>query len=232
MQGVPRELPRSENLTGLRLGLTVLLACAVIGAISFWVLTRPADLPDAVAAGHTADPENGALVFAASGCASCHTGKDATNKTVLAGGHALESAFCAFYAPNISTGSQGIAGWTLPEFARALRSGISSDGQHYYPAFPYTSYARMTDTDVADLFAYMATLPADPVPSLAHDVGFPFTIRRGIGLWSRMYLTDAPVMAGDLTPQLARGRYLFEGLAHCAECHTARNAIGGLDRSA
>lgn len=215
----------------MRLLITVLLACAVIGAGGFWALTRPPALPDDVAAGHAADPAQGALVFAAAGCSSCHAGKDAADPSVLSGGHALESGFGTFYAPNISWGPQGIGGWSLLEFARALRQGISPDGRHYYPAFPYTSYSRMTDADVADLYAYMATLPADDTPGLAHDVAFPFTIRRGIGLWNRRYLTDAPMMAGDLSPELARGRYLVEGLGHCAECHTARDAFGGLDRT-
>lgn len=210
----------------------ILGACAVIGAGVGWALTMPAGLPDEVAPGHSADLENGALVFAAAGCGSCHAAPGGADKTVLAGGHALDSPFGTFYAPNISSGPQGIGGWTLPEFTRALRDGVSPEGQHYYPAFPYTSYARMTDTDVADLFAYLGTLPADPTPDRAHDLGFPFTIRRGIGLWKHLYVTTDPVLAGDLDAQLTRGRYLVEVLGHCAECHTARDALGGLDRTA
>lgn len=143
----------------------------------------------------------------------------------------MVSDFGTFYAPNISWGPAGIGGWTLPEFARALRDGVSPAGRHYYPAFPYTSYVRMTDGDVADLFAYMTTLPADPTPSLDHEIGFPFNITRGIGLWKALNLTSEPVMTGDLSAELMRGRYLVEGLSHCAECHTSRDAIGGLDKS-
>lgn len=33
------------------------------------------------------------------------------------------------------------------------------------------------------------------------------------------------------TPELERGRYLVEALGHCAECHTPRNAFGGLDKA-
>lgn len=206
--------------------------CAVIGAGIGWAITAPADLPPEVAAGHVADAANGALVFAAAGCSSCHAAPRAEDKTALAGGHALESPFGTFYAPNISNGPQGIGDWTLPEFARALREGVSPQGRHYYPAFPYTSYTRMADTDVADLFAYMSTLLADATANRPHNVGFPFTIRRGIGLWKRLYLTADPVLTGDLDPELLRGRYLVEALSHCGECHTPRDAIGGLDRSA
>ncbi len=73
-------------------------------------------------------------------------------------------------------------------------------------------------------------LPADPTPNRAHDVGFPFNLTRGIGLWKRLYLTDAPVLRGDLSAEVLQGRYLVEGLGHCAECHTSRDAFGGLDK--
>lgn len=194
------------------------------------MLTRPAPLPDQVAAGHAPDPENGALVFAASGCASCHAAPQSDDKSVLAGGYALLSDFGTFYAPNISWGPDGIEGWSLPEFSRALREGVSPEGRHYYPAFPYTSYSRMAETDVADLFVYMKTLPADPTPSRPHDIAFPFNVTRGIGLWKTLYLSSAPVLTGDLSPELLRGRYLVEALGHCAECHTSRDAFGGLDK--
>jgi mono/diheme cytochrome c family protein len=36
---------------------------------------------------------------------------------------------------------------------------------------------------------------------------------------------------GNLTPTEARGRYIAEALAHCGECHTPRNGLGGLDRA-
>jgi mono/diheme cytochrome c family protein len=211
---------------------TTVLTCAVLGVGVFWGLTRPAPLVGNVAPGHTGDAENGALVFAATGCASCHAAPGAVDKTILAGGYSFSSDFGTFYAPNISMGTQGIGGWTLPEFARAVTQGVSPEGQHYYPSFPYTSYTHMTGTDVADLFAYMQELPASDTPSKAHDVGFPFTIRRGLGLWKNLYMPNTYVLAGPRSEQVERGRYLVEGLAHCAECHTPRNAIGGLNRDA
>lgn len=208
-----------------------LMGCAAVGAGVFWGITAPAQLPDTVAAGHVPDVENGALVFAAAGCAGCHSAPETKGHAVLAGGHAVKSDFGTFYAPNISPSDQGIGGWTLPEFARALRQGIGPSGAYLYPSFPYTTYARMTDTDVADLFAYIGTLPPDASPNRAHDISFPLTIRRGIGLWNKLYLDPAPVMTGDLTPEVERGRYLVEALGHCAECHTPRTTLGGLDHT-
>lgn len=183
----------------------------------------------------TPDPGNGEQVFIASGCASCHAATDAEGdaKLVLAGGHRLESDFGTFVAPNISPHPEhGIGNWTLADFASATRAGVSPEGRHYYPAFPYSSYARMTDQDIADLWAYMQTLPTDATPSAPHEIGFPFNIRRSIGVWKMLYLDDAWVVTDAPTPELERGRYLVEALAHCGECHTPRNALGGLDRTA
>ncbi|MFL4471022.1 cytochrome c [Tateyamaria armeniaca] len=162
----------------------------------------------------------------------CRTGDRSRRPPVLAGGLAFPSDFGTFYAPNISSdATAGIGGWSVEEFASAVTLGVSPTGKHYYPAFPYAAYQHMTPGDLADLFAYMQTLPADATPSLPHDVGFPFNIRRGLGLWKLAFVPEQFVLEAG-SPVLERGRYLAEGLAHCAECHTPRNAVGGLDRSA
>jgi mono/diheme cytochrome c family protein len=113
--------------------------------------------------------------------------------------------------------------------------GTSPGRQNYYPAFPYTSYARMTSGDIADLYAFMKTLPAVAGSAGEHDLSFPFNIRRGLGLWKRLYLSDSPVIAapvGDVDAALfERGRYLVEGPGHCGECHTPRNPIGGIEKT-
>lgn len=151
---------------------------------------------------------------------------------MLAGGYSFASDFGTFYAPNISPGPKGIGGWSLTEFTRAVTLGVSPQGKHYYPAFPYTSYVHMTHADVADLFAYMQQLPVSDMESRPHDVGFPFNIRRGLGLWKQLNMSDAYVLTGPRSEPVERGRYLVEALAHCGECHTPRDAIGGVDRSA
>jgi len=212
------------------------LAAAVIG----WILTTPSPLSEQrVAAMPAGDSVRGEQVFWASGCASCHAAEDAQGdaKRVLVGGHRFKTDFGTFIAPNISSDStHGIGAWTLGQFANALVRGISPDGSHYYPAFPYASYIRMKDGDIADLYAYMKTLPASTVPSKPHELGFPFNIRRGLGLWKLVNLREDWVIAK--TPSgvsdvatFERGRYLVESLAHCGECHTPRDISGGLKRA-
>lgn len=206
-----------------------------LGVIGFgiaWFLTRPTHITDADIAGLTGDPVAGETLFHTAGCASCHSREDALaeERLVLAGGQSFPSDFGTFRAPNISSDpTHGIGGWTLSQFLTALQHGISPDGQHYYPAFPYTAYRIATREDLADLFAFMQTLPASDQPSLPHDVGFPFNIRRTVGVWNLLHLRDD--YAVEVPEEVARGQYLAEALAHCAECHTPRNAIGGLDRT-
>lgn len=210
---------------------TGVLGFAVVGAICAWVLSAPRPLPDGATAGLVGEATRGEAVFHAAGCASCHMapGSIGAAQLVLAGGQTFPSAFGTFIAPNISPSEAGIGGWTLAQFANAVQRGVSPEGSHYFPAFPYAAYARMELQDLADLKAFMDGLPASDAPSLPHDLGFPFNIRRSLGLWKLLFLPKDWVIAGDLTPQETRGRYLAEALAHCGECHTPRNLLGGLD---
>jgi mono/diheme cytochrome c family protein len=216
----------------MRRALTVLVAGVVL--LGLWV-TSPATL-DALPA-YTPDAENGERVFIAGGCSSCHStpvdGKRARGdgKLILGGGLALETDFGVFHVPNISPDDEsGIGAWSELDFVNAMQRGTSPDGRHYYPAFPYTSYARMTLEDVRDLKAYLATLQPSTKPSLSHELGFPWSLRRGIGIWKRLYLSEDPVIViDDSDPALTRGRYLVEAVGHCGECHTPRDGFGGLD---
>jgi mono/diheme cytochrome c family protein len=151
----------------------------------------------------------------------------------LSGGRSFQTPFGTFIAPNISPHpTKGIGRWTTAEFADAMLLGQAPDGRHYYPAFPYPSYTRMTLEDIVDLKAYLDTLPSHARDNEPHRLTFPFSIRRGLGLWKRVFLDDTPVMALDNPDsKLLRGRYLVEGPGHCAECHTPRNILGGFDKT-
>ena len=217
----------------MRKALIFSAGLAVLAASAGWWITAPQRVDAAEFAGLIGVPARGALVFHAGGCASCHSGEGANGeaKLILSGGRAFVSDFGTFFAPNISTDTEhGIGDWSVTDLANAMIHGTSPEGQHYYPAFPYASYARVTPQDIADLHAYLTTLPADATPDRAHDLAFPFTLRRGLGLWKALYASDDWQIDGDLTEVEARGRYLAEALGHCAECHTPRGVLGGLDR--
>ena len=212
-----------------------LLVLALIGITVFWFVTAPNPLDDAriqAITELTADPAHGESVFWAGGCVSCHSAKDAEGdaRLVLSGGHELKSDFGTFIVPNISPDPEmGIGGWSLAEFANAMLAGVSPEGSHLYPSFPYTSYVRMTNQDLTDLFGFIKTLPESDVTNEDHQLGFPFNIRRMLGGWKFLFFRDGPRVAlSNPDDQLKRGQYLVEGLGHCGECHTPRNLIGGL----
>lgn len=203
--------------------------------LAAWWVTAPAtvseeDLPD-----HSPDAIAGERFFWAGGCASCHAtpvdGKRAKgpDKLLLGGGMELESPYGVFRVPNISPHDDGIGGWTPLDFVNAMQHGVSPDGKHYYPSFPYGSYAKAVITDILDLKAYMDTLPEVSGRIDDHALEFPWSIRRGLGAWKRLYLNAQPVRISDSPDSLIEhGRALVEGLGHCGECHTSRGRLGGL----
>jgi mono/diheme cytochrome c family protein len=227
-------LPAVGRTIFKRLLLLVILL-AILGLAAFWIVTSPTrlaagDLPD-----HAPDVDNGAYVFAAAGCSSCHAapGAKGEDKLVLAGGTTLSTPFGIFHVPNISPDPEhGIGDWTLAEFVTAMKRGVGRNGEYLYPAFPYTSYQRMSVEDIIDLKAYLDTLPPSTNTTQPHELPFPFNIRRGLGLWQLLYVDGKPYQpAPDMSPELARGGYLVVGPGHCGECHSPRNFIGGIDHS-
>jgi mono/diheme cytochrome c family protein len=123
----------------------------------------------------------------------------------------------------------GIGSWQAKDLANALLSGVSPAGKHYYPSFPYSSYAKMTLEDVGDLMAFLRTLPAVSGKAPPHDLALPFRIRRFVGFWKFLYFDRDPISSdpsrGD---SWNRGQYLVEAVAHCAECHSSRDLFGGI----
>jgi mono/diheme cytochrome c family protein len=181
------------------------------------------------------DFANGETLFWAGGCASCHAAPNASGDVLktLSGGQALPTPFGTFHVPNISPDPQhGLGSWTVAEFGDAMTRGVGKNGEHLYPSFPYTSYARMTAQDINDLFGYLKTLPASTNDAPPHDLPFPLDMRLALGGWKFLYFDKgAPrVQLANASADVARGQYLVEGPGHCGECHTPRTALGGLSK--
>lgn len=216
-----------------RIAVVILVILVIVVASGFY-LTRPQRLdPKALAAVPPGNAKAGELVFWAGGCAACHAKPGAKGEDLfkLGGGVELKTNFGTFVTPNISPDpDHGIGKWSFGAFANAVQRGIGPNGEQLYPAFPYTSYARMKLSDVADLYAFLKTLPpvsSDPAKS---TVSFPYSVRRGIALWKVAFMHPGPVvdLPQDASAAVKRGRYLVEGAGHCGECHTPRNSIGAL----
>jgi len=210
--------------------LIFVAAALVLGFGVYWWVTAPPSRVATTAPSIAPDPAHGQLIFNAGGCASCHAVPNQPDRLKLGGGLAIPSPFGTFYAPNISPDrTDGIGSWSESDFVRAVMKGVSPAGTHYFPAFPYTSYAHATILDVRDLFAYLKTL--EPVSGKApdHDLPFPFNIRRNVGIWKLLFM-DAGLLMPDQSrsPEWNRGSYLVNTFGHCAECHSPRNFLGGI----
>jgi mono/diheme cytochrome c family protein len=216
----------------------VALVLGGVGAAAGWVLSAPVRLDsETLAKLGPGDAAKGKRIFYAGGCTSCHAkpGSQGDARLQLVGGLELKTPFGTFVPPNISQDPKdGIGAWSVEDLANAMLKGVSPSGEHLYPAFPYASYARMNPADIADLYAFLKTLPAVAGKAPGNSLGFPFNIRRGIGLWKLLYLSDQPVVPfPDGTPgPVMAGRYLVEGPGHCGECHTPRDFAGGTKKTA
>jgi mono/diheme cytochrome c family protein len=168
----------------------------------------------------------GARIAAQGDCMACHT---TANGKSYAGGLPLKTPFGTIYSTNITPDVKtGIGGWSREAFVRAMRSGVSRDGHLLYPAFPYPHFTRMSDQDLDALYAYlMARTPVDAPPK-ANDLSFPMNFRPLVAGWNMLFLKRGPLPepVTPQSPEWLRGRYLVEGAAHCASCHTPMNALG------
>ena len=185
--------------------------------------------PPAIAA--DAAVTRGAYLAAAAGCDGCHTdGKNGGEP--YAGGRLLTTAFGPIATPNITPDqATGIGGWSTEDFVRAMRFGIAPDGSHYVPAFPFPSFGRLTDGDLADLKAFLDSLKpvANPVAG-AQDVALAARARAAIGIAASAPAHIAAPATND-NPAIARGRYLVETVGHCGDCHTPLTWLGAPDDS-
>ncbi len=207
------------------------IAWVGLAAFSLWILVLwiwffslpsvdpAAEIPDSAEA-----IERGAYLFTAGGCISCH--RDEANPEVASGGLGIETPFGTFYAPNITPDPEtGIGGWQAEDILLAMKHGRAPDRSFYYPAFPYRSYAGLSDEDVLDLAAYLLSLEPVRRETPDHDIQ-PWLRRFMLAAWNRMADIAEPQHELFSDPLIARGAYLARHLAHCGECHTPRNPLG------
>lgn len=169
--------------------------------------------------------ERGRLVAAAGDCAACHTAEGGREN---AGGRAFETPFGTLYSTNLTPDERtGIGRWSYAAFERAMRHGISRDGKHLYPAFPYTAFAKISDADMQALYAYLMAQPAVSAERPANALNFPFNFRPLMAGWNALYHAPSSFEPDPGQSDLYnRGAYLAEGLGHCSACHTPRNIMG------
>ena len=225
----PERSPRSSIGSPIRWARRAsLVGAGIVGTLAALLGWRSAIAPIARADTSMYTPEHidrGRRLAAIGNCTGCHT---VPGGAPNAGGLALETPFGIVYGTNLTPDVEtGIGAWSLAAFQRAMRDGVSRDGHRLYPAFPYPSFTKTTDDDLAALYAWLMSRPAVrnavPVTKLA----FPFGVRPLMGLWNGLHLAPGPSAdEASRSPEWNRGRYLVDGLGHCGACHTARDAVG------
>ena len=169
--------------------------------------------------------ERGRQLAAAGNCVGCHTAPGGISN---AGGRAVDTPFGKIVSTNLTPDADtGIGLWSFNAFQRAMREGISRDGQHLYPAFPYTAFVKTSDEDLTALYAYLMAQPAVRAEPPATRLAFPYNVRPLMAAWNALFHDPAPYRANPTqTVEWNRGAYLVNGLGHCGACHTPRNAFG------
>ncbi|MEP3349448.1 MAG: molybdopterin cofactor-binding domain-containing protein [Marinomonas sp.] len=167
----------------------------------------------------------GEQLFAAGDCAVCHTSVGGQRN---AGGRALDTPFGKIYSTNLTPDPKtGIGNWSFSAFERAMREGISRDGKHLYPVFPYTAYQNINNQDMQALYAYIMSQPAVESSIPENELSFPFNMRPLMAGWNTLFKSRTEFKAQpEQSETWNRGAYLVNGLGHCSACHSPRNIMG------
>lgn len=209
--------------------LVGLLALAVVGLVGFGVFAwRPAIGKIAPPVPSSFAPDliaRGEVLAGAGYCSTCHTTKGGQP---FAGGYPMKTSFGTIYSTNITPDEKtGIGTWSEAAFRRAMHEGVARDGAHLFPAFPYDHFTKLSDGDVAALYAYMMTRPAVAAPAKHNSVPFPLNIRALQAGWKLLFFKPGRFEPDKTkSAEFNRGAYLAEGVSHCGACHTPRNVLG------
>ncbi|MEO7065100.1 MAG: c-type cytochrome [Dokdonella sp.] len=169
----------------------------------------------------------GAYLARLGDCVACHTTRGGVP---FAGGRGFSTDYGTIYSSNLTTDPHyGLGDWSADEFAHSMRNGVSRNGV-LYPVFPYAHFAQVDDADLDALYAYLKTVPASKQVPPPNRLDFPASWRPALIGWRMLYyhaVETSPEPPSSSAP-FVRGRYLVDGLGHCAMCHSARGARGSL----
>ncbi|WP_249144453.1 cytochrome c [Bradyrhizobium lablabi] len=214
---------KSPIITGVV--VAVLIAGAAAAFAATWrpsIATVEPPRPDSF------DPalvKRGRALAAIGNCNTCHTIRGGGN---YAGGVPVPTPFGTVFSSNITPDAEtGIGRWPEEAFVRAMRTGVSRDGHHLYPTFPYDHFTHISDADDRALYAFLMTRQPVHASLPENQLSFPVSQRPAIAGWKLLYLRrDGVHLDGTKSAEWNRGAYLVKGLAHCGACHTPRNALG------
>jgi mono/diheme cytochrome c family protein len=159
-------------------------------------------------------------------CITCHTTRGGAS---YAGGRAFRSSYGTLYSTNLTPDSRnGIGDWSIEEFRHAMRHGVSRNGL-LYPAFPFANFSHMSDDDLDALFAFLRQLAPVDTPRVQNTLEFPASLRKTLLAWRMLYYRPQSLTVDPAQSEAwNRGRYLVDGIGHCAMCHSQRGNMASL----
>lgn len=205
------------------IGLIVVVG---LGAYAWTLRTVPVTI-DASVNAVSGDASHGAYLAKVGDCIACHTANATKGSTPFAGGLPFALPFGTIYSSNITPDKEhGIGNYSFEDFVRVMREGVAPGGRRLYPAMPYTAYAKVSDADLKDLYAYFMTqVPASSTANRSNDVTWPLSIRWPLAYWNAAYHDNQRFQpSASESSEWNRGAYLVQGLAHCSTCHTPRGS--------
>ncbi|WP_017477953.1 cytochrome c [Pseudomonas sp. PAMC 26793] len=175
-----------------------------------------------VSAAETDLVKQGEYLARAGDCVACHTAKGGKP---FAGGLPMETPIGTIYSTNITPDKTGLGDYSFEDFDQAVRHGVAKNGSTLYPAMPYPSYAKVSESDMQALYAYFMK-GVEPVvqANKDSDIPWPLSMRWPLAGWRWMFApkVEAYQAQAGADPVISRGAYLVEGLGHCGACHTPR----------
>lgn len=201
----------------------LVLPCLVAAGVLAWYVTRqPASPLEQTQSVDAALVSRGEYVARLSDCVACHS---LPGKTPFAGGLEMATPLGAIHATNITPDREhGIGNYSLADFDRAVRHGVTPDGRRLYPAMPYPSYVKLSDDDIRALYAFfMKGVQPASEPNIPSDIPWPLNLRWPIALWNGVFAPSTPYAPKPEQDALwNRGAYIVQGPGHCGSCHTPR----------
>jgi mono/diheme cytochrome c family protein len=134
------------------LQIAAALACAA------WATATPARAQSPV--------EHGKYLVLVAGCTDCHTPGHFFGKPDMA--HEFSGSEVGFFVPDLGTfygpnltpdKETGLGRWTSAQMIHALTTGERPDGRILAPIMPWRAIAHFKAQDVADIVAYLRSLP-------------------------------------------------------------------------
>ncbi len=211
----------------------VALALTAVAASGLLWLSRPRPLDPATLPTHQPDLANGETIYRIGSCHACHRAAPGAGVDAAApvGTAPFETPIGTFFPGNLTPDREtGLGGWSAADFVNAMTRGLAPDGRHYFPAFPFTSFAAMRVEDLLDLYAYLASFEPVAAPPRAAAIPLLPLARRAVGLWKQLARSPDPIVPDPArSAAWNRGAYLVLAPGHCGECHTPRDALMRLD---